>query len=271
MSDISLTQLTDNMKRITLTDKITNTSLEVRVFRDFSYEQFPDMYGVLIHEVENKIGLQGDTFRLKNVRDNTLYPRCLDHMFELRRKPLTEMGIKGDDHLEIVRIWQANSPSGLCQNPMVTVADKINQTEKDDSNDLIRIRAVPSEHGEYKRYNRKEYDVYVRKYYRIIDLSDEFRRVSRNEGKAAYSILWQYKGNTYEGNDTTALTIVGISDGSAIEYSFSVKYSISRSAGDPGKPYSSRSIGVQTVAKPAVQYPPVQPPPPVNNPPPAKT
>ena len=31
------------------------------------------------------------------------------------------------------------------------------------------------------------------------------------------------------------------------------------------------TIRVQTVAKPAVQYPPVQPPPPVNNPPPAKT
>ena len=51
MSNRSLTHDADNMKTITITYEITNTSLEVMVFRDFTIDHLPDMYGILIREV----------------------------------------------------------------------------------------------------------------------------------------------------------------------------------------------------------------------------
>ena len=277
MTNKSLTQVDDNKKTITITDEITDTSFEVIVFRD----KLPDMYGVLIREVYKQFGLRGDTFRLQNVRDDTLYPRCLDHMFELRQTPLAEMGIKGDDKLLIVRTWQASSPSGFCQDSPVNVADKINQTEPDNSTDLFGVHTVPIAR-EREWYGRKglamsfgrtfpreranEFDIYVRQYFRIIDLSDEFRRVSLNDHRTP--IMWNYKGKTFRGGDTNTLTTVGISDGSVIEYYLG---QIPEDAGKSENLFSNKTIGVQTVAKPAVQYPRVQPPPPVHNPPPAKT
>ena len=270
---------------LTITDEITNTSLEIRV--NFS-SPFPDRYNTLIREVYEKFGLHGDTFQLRNVRENTLYPRCLEYMTDLQYKPLAEMGIYGGDKLVIVRILQVNSPSGVCQESPMNVADKMNQTEPDNSTDLIRVHMFPSERvwnkkkafdihfgltvpNETEWYKANEFDIYVRQYYRIIDLSDEFRRVYRNQQRPSNTIWkWKYKGETFSAEDTTTLTTVGISDGSEIQFEYDLSIPLN-CAGDSENLFSSRTIGVQTVAKPAVQYPPVQPPPPVHNPPPAKT
>ena len=286
MPECSTSPLSELTKEIlTITDEITNTSLELRV--DFSSPS-PDTYGTLIRKVDTKFGLHGDTFRLKNVEGNTLYPRCLEHMNELQCKSLAEIGIKGDDKLVIVRTWHANSQADLCQDSTVTMTNKMNQTEPDNSTDLIRVHMVPSgrARNDYDReakimakygytvpserewYEANEFDIYVRQYYRIIDLSDEFKRVSLNGS----TIHWTYKGKTFSEEDTTTLTTEGISDGSVIEYFLEcLPLECWRRAGVRETIRSTRTIGVQTVAKPAVQYPPAQPPPPVNNPPPAKT
>ena len=92
----------------------------------------------------------------------------------------------------------------------------------------------------------------MRQYYRIIDLSDEFRRVSNNEDNTYLPIIWEYKGKTFSEEDTTALTTVGIADGFVIEFCFGLPL---KGAGKSEKLFSSRTIGVQTVAKPAEQYP----------------
>ena len=123
---------------VTIRDELSKISFEVKV-DDSLYRYIPD-YAILLNAVCSKIGLHGDTFQLRNLRINKLYPRCLDHMSELQHSGLKLMDIKGGDQLLIVRMGQCASLSDFCRDAQVTVASKSTQTEPDESRDVIRIQ-----------------------------------------------------------------------------------------------------------------------------------
>ena len=265
-----------NDETVKITDEISNTTLEVTV--DFSRRN-RNKYSILLYEVYKKLGLHMNCFQLCNVRNNRLYPMCMDYMIELLHKPLAEMDIKADDTLLIVRKQPTTSPSADCQGSSVSVANKMTQAEPEE---LIRIRMTPMSRG---KYDVGELDVYVRKQGRIRDVFDELKKddqyFSRNSGFRLVHVYMEYKGEKLNEDDTTCLASAGIFDGAVVKYDMNIIYLTSPKfgcylnkserifAGEPS--LSIRSVGVQTVAIPVVQYPLVQPPPPVNNPPPAKT
>ena len=116
-------------------------------------------------------------------------------------------------------------------------------------------------------------------HYDVYDLKQEFwRAIGYKQG---YCVKLQYHRRQLDDYKymCPSLASIGITDGAVVDYHIYevvdtrislpfVTESVRLFTSEPS--FSAKSIGVQALARPDVQYPPVQPPPPVNNPPPAK-
>ena len=282
-------------RTITIKEDSTNTSREIGLTRNIQD---------LIRYVCREFGLYADGFQLRRLRGNKLYPKFLDHMFEpfFWSSELSDI-IAGDifyvQHIQepdvSVRLGKeayktVQTEEITNDDPWIKVYvnvveyldddydDEEDEVDYDNVNDFDNDDADDDEDDGYEiNYDVDDddaasyglYDIYVRLHDRIVDLTLEYIRHSDVETNQDLSnIKWIFADKTFKGNDTSVLADVGIKDNTVIscavegfdEGGLTDKVSV-----------RTRSIGVQTVAKPAVHYPPVQPPPPVNDPPPSKT
>ena len=190
---------------ITISDELSGTSKQKKFMGCSGYHR-------LAVFVCDEFGLKcDDSFVLRRLRGNKIYPQCLEYMEESGHPTLEEMDIRSNDYFIIQHL--DNKPlikdrNSECDEKLLTKqADKILQT-KETNNAYMYVPI---------NYNKV--------------IESIFRNENEEEEAQGY-----------------------------------VEERI----------FSTRSIGVQSVAKPTVLYPPVNPPPPpppppVKDPPSAKT
>ena len=124
-------------------------------------------------------------------------------------------------------------------------------------------------------YKEKEFEVFARLDDKIINFTEKvLREERRNKGYPQY-VKWNFEGKVFWGNHSSTIAGIGLYHEAVIRGKFLGDEPYAGEVERPTGRFSTRSLGVQTVAKPDVQYPllPHLPPPPpmVNDPPPAKT
>ena len=257
-----LRQFNERITNITITDEYRNNTQTISFLGCGNYYR-------LFTYVYEKFGGCTDQFELRRVGDNKIYPRCLDHMLETRAFK-NRMDARNDDHFILPRLDgrpKHYNMSDNIQEGSLQITDKATQTEGGfPACDVVQLLV------RYRRYNC---DVYMRLNNRIIDFTSsvlQHLRISIPPG----DVEWALKGKTFNGNDPSTIAfyirqLTGTEDATDVygsdEEEDIIYENIYENAGcePPSRNYSARYNGVLTVARPGIQYQPVQsprPPPP---------
>ena len=138
--------------------------------------------------------------------------------------------------------------------------DKMTQTEDDTTScEFIRLNVL---------YGKVYYEIYVRLHDSVFSITAEvLRRSTIQKHMVPKKVKWNFNGMSFNGNSNVRIADIGLQDEAVVEGEYKGHVLLASECTNPEHKFSTKSVGVQTVASPEV--PPS--PPPVSEPPKVKT